>query len=79
MLEALVAIVVLAFGVLGVANLLIKSFRFAQQSSYDVVALQLANDMADRMRANLVQTNAGAFDNFDTKLGIPQISDANNL
>ena len=49
MLEALVAIVVLAFGVLGVANLLIKSFRFAQQSSYDVVALQLANDMADRI------------------------------
>ncbi|WP_343657030.1 type IV pilus modification protein PilV [Cupriavidus sp.] len=79
MLEALVAIVVLAFGVLGVANLLIKSFRFAQQSSYDVVALQLANDIADRMRANYAQINAGAFDNFDTQLGIPQISDATNL
>lgn len=79
MLEALVAIVVLAFGVLAVANLLIKSFRFAQQSSYDVLALQLANDISDRMRANFAQVNAGTFDNFDTKLGIPQISDANNL
>lgn len=79
MLEALVAIVVLAFGVLAVANLLIKSFRFAQQSSYDVTALQLANDISDRMRANFAQINAGAFDNFDTKLGIPQISDTTNL
>lgn len=79
MLEALVAIVVLAFGVLGVANLLIKSFRFAQQSSYDVVALQLANDMADRMRANLVQVDATPFANFDTKNGTPQVSDAANL
>ena len=79
MLEALVAIVVLAFGVLAVANLLLKSFRFAQQSSYDVLALQLANDIADRMRANGAQINAGTFDNFDTKLGIPQISDATNL
>lgn len=79
MLEALVAIVVLAFGVLGVANLLIKSFRFAQQSSYDVVALQLANDMADRMRSNVLQVNAGTFTNFDTLAGIPQLSDANNL
>ncbi len=79
MLEALVAIVVLAFGVLAVANLLIKSFRFAQQSSYDVTALQLANDISDRMRANSAQVTAGAFDNFDTKQGIPQISDTSNL
>ncbi|MEN7526161.1 type IV pilus modification protein PilV [Cupriavidus sp. 2SB] len=78
MLEALVAIVVLAFGVLGVANLLIKSFRFAQQSSYDVVALQLANDMADRMRAHQLLVDGGAF-NLDTKLGTPQVSDADNL
>ncbi|GJG96622.1 type IV pilus modification protein PilV [Cupriavidus pauculus] len=79
MLEALVAIVVLAFGVLAVANLLIKSFRFAQQSSYDVVALQLANDISDRMRANGAQIIAGTFDNFDTKQGVPQIADGTNL
>jgi len=78
MLEALVAIVVLAFGVLGVANLLIKSFRFAQQSSYDVVALQIAADMADRMRANDDVTNAGGYSTFDSDKGIPTVSDANN-
>ena len=78
MLEALVAIVVLAFGVLGVANLLIKSFRFAQQSSYDIVALQIANDMADRMRANDSLTNTGTYDNFDTGSGSGTVSDGNN-
>src|SRR5262249_50858784 len=50
-----------------------------QQSSYDVVALQLANDMADRMRANRAQLDPSAFVDLDTRLGIPQISDANNL
>jgi len=79
MLEALVAIIVLAFGVLGVANLLIKSFRFAQQSSYDIVALQLANDMADRMRANEAQTLNKAFDNIDTGSPGAQLSDTSNL
>ncbi|RZT41397.1 type IV pilus modification protein PilV [Cupriavidus agavae] len=79
MLEALVAIVVLAVGVLGVANLLIKSFRFAQQSSYDVVALQLANEMADRLRANDAVTNtAGGYDTFDTNNGIPNLADNAN-
>ncbi|MGO4416830.1 type IV pilus modification protein PilV [Cupriavidus sp. KB_39] len=78
MLEALVAIVVLAFGVLGVANLLIKSFRFAQQSSYDVVALQLANDMADRMRASVDEANKNNY-LFDTKTGTPNIADSGNL
>lgn len=79
MLEALVAIVVLAFGVLGVANLLIKSFRFAQQSSYDVVAIQLADDMAERLRSNGALTDSGVFDNFDTDSGGPNVSDPGNL
>jgi type IV pilus assembly protein PilV len=79
MLEALAAIVVLAFGVLGVANLLIQSFRFAQQSSYDIVALHLANDMADRMRANEGQTLDKAFDNVDTETTFTSIADAGNL
>jgi len=52
MLEALIAVLILAVGVLSVANLLIKSYRFTQQGAYDTLALQLASNMADRMRAN---------------------------
>ncbi|WP_043422023.1 type IV pilus modification protein PilV [Cupriavidus basilensis] len=80
MLEALVAIVVLAIGVLGVANLLIKSFRFSQQASYDTLALQLASDMADRMRANNAQmlaSNSGYF--FDTSTGAPAVPTGANF
>ncbi|SDC20318.1 type IV pilus assembly protein PilV [Cupriavidus sp. YR651] len=79
MLEALVAIVVLAFGVLGVANLLIKSFRFAQQSSYDIVAMQLANDMAERMRSNGNLTDSGTFNAIDTQNGAPVVTGPGNL
>lgn len=80
MLEALVAIVVLAIGVLGVANLLIKSFRFSQQASYDTLALQLASDMADRMRANSAQmlaSNSSYF--FDTSIGAPAVPTGANF
>jgi type IV pilus assembly protein PilV len=53
MLEALVAVLVLAIGVLGVVGLLLTSQRFSQQSSFDTVAMHLASDLADKMRANL--------------------------
>ncbi len=60
MLEALVAIVVLAVGVLGVASLLLNSSRFTQQASYDTTAMQLATEMAERMRANPAVSQTGA-------------------
>jgi type IV pilus assembly protein PilV len=60
MLEALVATVVLAIGVLGVASLILNSARFSQQASYDTVAMQLATEMAERMRANAAVSGVGA-------------------
>lgn len=53
MLEALVSVLVLAIGVLGIVGLLLTSHRFSQQSSYDTVAMHLATELADKMRANL--------------------------
>lgn len=53
MLEALVSVLVLTIGVLGIAGLLLTSYRFSQQSSYDTVAMHLATELADKMRANL--------------------------
>lgn len=63
MLEALIAVLILAVGVLSVANLLIKSYRFTQQGAYDTLAQQLAANVADRIR-----TNSGAMSSyvFDT-------------
>jgi type IV pilus assembly protein PilV len=50
--EVLVSILVLAGGVIGSAGMQLTAMRTAQQSAFHTAALQLAAEMADRMRAN---------------------------
>lgn len=52
LLEVLIAILVLAFGLLGFALVQTMSVRFAQSSNYRTQATNLAYDMLDQMRAN---------------------------
>jgi len=52
MLEVLISIVVIAFGMLGVAGLQAYALRNSQSASYRSVATVLATDIIDRMRAN---------------------------
>ncbi|AQW32551.1 type IV pilus modification protein PilV [Ralstonia syzygii subsp. celebesensis] len=65
MLEALIAVLIVAVGVLSVANLLLKSYRFTQQASYDAMGQLLAANMADRIRVNSNQMASDAYV-FDT-------------
>lgn len=53
MIEVLVAMVILSLGLLGMAGLQAASLRTSQSAHYRAQAAQLADDMADRMRANL--------------------------
>ncbi|AZZ94363.1 type IV pilus modification protein PilV [Hahella sp. KA22] len=53
MIEILVAVVILAIGLLGVAGLQTLSVKASTNSSARSQAIYLANDMADRIRANL--------------------------
>jgi type IV pilus assembly protein PilV len=55
LLEVLVAIVILSIGLLGMAGLQAASLRASQGSHYRAQAAQYADDMAERMRANLGQ------------------------
>ena len=55
--EALVALVVLSVGMLGIAALYVESLRAGRSAVYHTQAVNLAADMADRIRAN---RNAGA-------------------
>lgn len=55
MIELLVAIVVLALGLLGFALLQTMSLRFAQSANYRTQATNLAYDLLDQMRANRFQ------------------------
>ncbi|EZQ16028.1 type IV pilus modification protein PilV [Pseudomonas sp. G11-1] len=52
LLEVLVAVLVLAIGVLGAVSLQINALRYNASAAYNTQASFLAYDMLDRMRAN---------------------------
>lgn len=52
LIEVLVTVLILAFGLLGVAGLLVKGVSNSSSSEAMAKASQLAGDLADRMRAN---------------------------
>ncbi|KZZ56205.1 hypothetical protein A3762_11320 [Oleiphilus sp. HI0125] len=52
MIEIMVAMLILAVGLLGMASMQVRAVQDTSNSSYRGVALYYANDMADRMRAN---------------------------
>lgn len=62
MIEVLIAIVVVSFGLLGVAGLQLAGMKANQTAYFRSVATSQAYDMADRMRANLPGIAAGKFD-----------------
>jgi type IV pilus assembly protein PilV len=59
LIEVLVALVVMAVGMLGIAGLYIESLRTGQMSVSYTNAVTLASSMADRIRAN--QTGIGGY------------------
>ena len=61
LVELLVAILVLAIGLVGLAALQIAGVRSNQIAYYRSIATQFAYDMADRMRANPVGVADGAY------------------
>ena len=52
MVEALVALVVLSVGMLGIAGLYVSSLRAERTAQLRTYAIALVNDMIDRIRAN---------------------------
>ena len=50
--EALVALVVLSVGLLGIAGMFLESVRSNRTALTRTTAIQLVNDMADRIRSN---------------------------
>ncbi len=65
MLEVLIAIVILSFGLLAMAASLSAGFRANQSAYYRTVATQQAYDMSDRLRANLAGVAAGSYLNLN--------------
>lgn len=55
MIEVLIALVILALGLLGVALLQTLSLRYSQTANYRTKAVNLASDWLDQVRANRAQ------------------------
>jgi type IV pilus modification protein PilV len=64
LIEILVAIVVVGFGVFGIAKLQIDGLRNTKKAYYMTEALLATQGMAERMRINLVAARLGAYNNL---------------
>ena len=80
LVEVLVALIVLSIGMLGIAALYLDTLRASRQALVRTQAVNLAGDIADRIRANRV--TAGAYDcdgvcEEDEGTGVMAIDDLN--
>lgn len=58
LIEVLVSVLVLAVGVIGTAGMQLAAMRTGTQSSFQTAAVQLASELADKMRANSASMKA---------------------
>ena len=61
MLEVLISMVIIAFGLLGVAGLQAFALKNSSSASQRLTATALANDMMDRLRSNFASVDAGGY------------------
>lgn len=73
MLEVLITVLILSFGLLGMASMVTTGMKSNTTSHYRSVATQQTQDIADRMRANLTGARTGSYDALATS--IPDSSD----
>jgi type IV pilus assembly protein PilV len=71
MVEVLVALVVLAIGLLGIAALYLNSLQAGRTAIYRTEAIALAADLADRIRMNRSAQNAYAAAFTDAEVAVP--------
>lgn len=64
LMEVMVAILIVALGVMGATGLQLAAMRTTQQSALQTIALQLASEMAEKMRANDSQMKKFADNSF---------------
>lgn len=55
LIEVLISVFVLALGFIGAAGLQLAAVRTNQQSNFHTIAVELANELADKMRTNDIQ------------------------
>ncbi len=66
LVEALIAAVIIAIGLLGIAVLQVKSLQASTNAEYRAKAVDIASSLADRMQANLIADTASGNDYIST-------------
>ncbi|WP_415896231.1 type IV pilus modification protein PilV [Neptuniibacter sp. PT34_22] len=61
LIEVMIALVIISLGLLGLAGLQVSSLKQNQSAYYRSQATLFAYDIADRMRANMDEVNAGSY------------------
>jgi len=65
LLEVLISIVIIAFGLLGIVGLQAFALKNNQSASFRLTATTLAGDIVDRMKTNVAGVTTGAYDHAD--------------
>lgn len=71
MLENLVALLVISIGLLGLAGLQASTFRNGKDATNRAIAVQQAENMANRMRANPTGVSLGLYNNISGSTAMP--------
>jgi type IV pilus assembly protein PilV len=66
MIEALVTLAIVSFGLLGAGGLMLRGITGTNVANMRSIATMQANEIIDRMRANTVGVRDGNFGSFDT-------------
>lgn len=66
LLEVLIAMLIMSYGITGIALLMAATLQHSKTSLYQLVALQIATELAESMRANTDGFMADAYGKTDT-------------
>ncbi len=68
LIEVLITILIVSFGLLGMAALVVSGARSNNVAYYRSVASKQTEDIADRMRANIAGVTAGAYNDLSATI-----------
>ncbi len=83
LLEVMIALFVLSVGMLGSSAMMLRGQTEAVKTNYDAIAAQMAQSVAEMMRANITGVEGGSYDSLTSHAPNPGCittgCDANNM
>ncbi len=77
LLEIMITVVILSLGLLGLAGLQMTGLKNNRNAYYNTVAAQMAQDLAERIKADQAGAKANTYDNFSKAADMTKCDVAN--